>query len=72
MKRGGRKAPSLFRGILFAQAAKPSAKRVRLTPYLFLPVHHVRRSEPLSSFLAPCNDAVTSLSITGQPCFPIS
>jgi len=39
MNSRGHKVPSLSQGTLFAQAAKPSAKRVHLTPYLFLLVH---------------------------------
>jgi len=45
MKSGGPQGLKPFPGILFAQAAKPSAKGVHLTPYVFLPAHHLRRDE---------------------------
>ena len=45
MRSGGPQGLKPFPGILFAQAAKPSAKRVHLTPYVFLPPHHLRRDE---------------------------
>jgi hypothetical protein len=61
-KPGPTRSPSFSSGILFAQAAKPSAKRIHLTPSVFLPAHRFGRDEPVFSFLIPCNRPQNSAS----------
>jgi len=58
----GRKVPSFFRGILLAQAAKPSAERVHLTSYLVLSTRQFRRYARFSSLLTPSGRQFNSAS----------
>jgi hypothetical protein len=55
MKSGGQMASSLSSGVLFAQAARPSAKGTHLSPCVFSSGQQFGRDEPVFSFGIPCN-----------------